>query len=34
MKTYDLTYDLTQATDEQLQRIADGEDPASVLGLG
>jgi hypothetical protein len=28
------TYDLSQATDEQLQRIADGEDPASVLGLG
>ncbi len=28
------TCDLSQATDEQLQRIASGEDPASVLGLG
>jgi hypothetical protein len=28
------TYDLSQATDEQLQRIANGEDPGEVLGLG
>lgn len=26
------TYDLTRATEAQLQRIADGEDPARVLG--
>jgi hypothetical protein len=26
------TYDLSQATDDQLERIADGEDPAKVLG--
>ncbi len=28
------TYDLTQATDEQLRRIVAGEDPDEVLGLG
>lgn len=31
-KMLEMTFDLSKATDEQLERIANGEDPARVLG--
>lgn len=31
-RTFEMTVDLSKATDEQLERIANGEDPTRVLG--